>query len=162
MFNLVLESSRFLIWTADGFVYYLLKKTKTENAFVYKKNYIVSVEKKKIIVLSSECVLLFRSKTIQRNKRRIFKEKLLLKGFVNPYEIVPNISKVIKFKNIFHLEFCKLVGITMLCEINQKSSYYYAAGTSCILFLTVLLFRLPPWYIASYSTDIVFCLLLNR
>ena len=37
MFNLVLESSRFLIWTADGFAYYLLKKTKTENAFVYKK-----------------------------------------------------------------------------------------------------------------------------
>ena len=27
----------FLIWTADGFAYYLLKKTKTENAFVYKK-----------------------------------------------------------------------------------------------------------------------------
>ena len=66
-----------------------------------KKNYIVSVEKKKIIVLSSECVLLFDSKTIQRNKRRIFKEKLLSKGFVNPYEILPNISKVIKFKNIF-------------------------------------------------------------
>ena len=86
-----------------GFVYHLLKKTKTENAFVYKKNYIVSVEKKKIIVLSSECVLLFRSKTIQRNKRRIFKEKLLLKGFVNPYEIVPNISKVIKFKKFISL-----------------------------------------------------------
>ena len=101
MFDLMLEPSRFLIWTADGFVYYLLKKTKTENAFVYKKNYIVSVEKKKIIVLSSECVLLFGSKTIQRNKRRIFKEKLLSKGFVNPYEILPNISKVIKFKNIF-------------------------------------------------------------
>ena len=37
MFDLMLEPSRFLIWTADGFVYYLLKKTKTENAFVYKK-----------------------------------------------------------------------------------------------------------------------------
>ena len=122
MFDLMLEPWRFLISTADGFVYYLLKKTKTENAFVYKKNYIVSVEKKKIIVLSSECVLLFGSKTIQRNKRRIFKEKLLLKGFVNPYEIVPNISKVIKFKNIFYLEFCTISRHHHVMW-NQKSSY---------------------------------------
>ena len=92
---------------ALSYLYYL-RKPKLKTHLFIKKNYIVSVEKKKIIVLSSECVLLFRSKTIQRNKRRIFKEKFLLKGFVNPYEIVPNISKVIKFKNIFYLEFCTI------------------------------------------------------
>ena len=69
------------------------RKPKLKTHLFIKKLHCFS-RKKKMIVLSSECVLLFRSKTIQRNKRRIFKEKLLLKGFVNPYEIVPNISKV--------------------------------------------------------------------